>query len=159
MLLKDNDGIRCDRCGLILRKQFRYFSYDLKAMAVRNNILPPFTYDGKICFSLDVCEGCHQTICDLVVKMYRPTLALPGRVYPKGIVCNVTGQLLQGNYTFYNCIVTGVIVDCQQPTPITSTEPRLLEIWISQAAFEQFKQRAEELRKLPETEQWSASST
>ena len=43
MQLKDRDGIACDICGTSYRTDFRYYSFDIRNIAVNNNLRPPIS--------------------------------------------------------------------------------------------------------------------
>lgn len=186
MLLKTEDGIACDRCGRIIQTQFTYYSYDFRELQVVHNVLPEVEFNTKPIFSVDICESCMVDIAEKVKRTYKPFRMLPSRLCPQGISCDLTGRNLTGTFRLYHCTITKVTVDtkstrivCRQCGAIQNSdhpctkcnstdlvrqadmkaENRWLELYVSEAVYEEFKARVITLRQTPEDQKWSASST
>jgi len=159
MLLSNHEGCRCDRCGISVTKVFIYYSLDLQEIHATSNMLPQLNYRATPVFSFDFCQGCMEEIKGLVLKHYKPTPTTPGRVYPKGLFCDLSGTHLLGNFTVYFCNITQIDVALDRTPPMKILDNRHLELWICPAVFEQMKNRAVELHTIPEQTEWSSTST
>ncbi len=158
MLTASKDGIICDCCKSQHKDRFTYYSADFKRMDVINNTLPPFDYSPSSALSIDICEACMEVIKELVKKNYKAKRMLTGRVCPDGIVCDLTGELLKNQYTFYHCIIAKAAVSITKSGATTDVDQRYLELWISEKAYKEYEKKAQALRNNKEIAQWSASS-
>jgi hypothetical protein len=183
MLLNTSDGIRCDRCYKSFTENFIYYSYDVRERVVTNNILPSPELKTIPTFSFDMCESCMVELGELVKKHYTPTKSPSNRLYPNGIYCDLSGNHLKGNYTFYHVAISKVQVQitgkqivcdkCKTPTLDSSVpcskcghdgfsrhadtvvDDRYLELLVCNEVYENFKERAIALRQNPEAAEWS----
>lgn len=159
MLLSTKNGIVCDACGMGVIEKFTYYSFDLQEVIVKNSVVPALQNVTIPIFSFDICQHCMENIKATIIKCYRPTRITPGRQCPQGIFCDLTGRHLSGDFTCYNACVSIVAVDTNLTPAAKVMDPKYLELWISDTAFEQLKARAIELRKNKENQTWSSSST
>lgn len=107
MQLKDKSGICCDGCGLNLKSDFTYYSFDYKQVMVVSSRVPSLDLlnDMRSTHSLDFCPACYDKTKHRVITNYARMM---DKV--KSHACELTGKVLTGNYTFYYCIVAEVIV-------------------------------------------------
>jgi len=186
MLLTEQDGIRCDRCHKAYKQDFTYYSYDYQEISVMNGMLPQFNYNAQPMFSMDICTSCMDDIATIVKEKHKPTDMKEGRRCPKGIFCDLTGNVMKGTFQFILCVISKVQVQLSGRKPVcnkckqhiekpespcpkrsgteftkladTLVEDRFLELWLSYEAYEQLKERAIELRKNPEASKWSTTA-
>jgi len=184
MLLPTNDGVRCDRCGGTEKQDFTYYSYDFRELTVTNTVLPKLNFRQPATFSLDICPRCMNEIGELVKTNYKPFKMTQDRRCPQGIYCDLTKTKIT-NGIIYHCHIikidvhtSGMSITCDKcATPAknsdqpcskcghnsfsrsasTNIEDRWLELLLDEKTYEQFKQRAINLRS-SEAAQWSASS-
>lgn len=185
MQLADRTGIACDLCGTSYRQDFSYYSLDFRPVAVINNQRSgrDLILQTKINFSLDLCAACYAQLSNTVVQHYS-TIMSPKRRALVQTICEVTGEILAGTYTYYHCLVTGVsvrftgqptvCVKCKartteaikacpkcQGTTFTKpanikTENDVLEFNVSEATYRGYIARAENVRKV--AGEWATKS-
>jgi hypothetical protein len=181
MLLKNGDGIRCDKCNKSYTNDFTYYSYDARDVVVSSNYMPKLRYNNQPVFSFDICSGCMAEIEELVKKNYKPTPSEVHGKYPKGIYCDLSGKHLKGGYTFYHICIDKVKVfmsntvatcdGCGAPskdsdqckcggtsfskTADTVVDNRHLELSVCGDVYESFVTYAKKIRTNPEASEWS----
>lgn len=148
MFLHDHSGIACDLCGGQHRHDFFYFSLDLRCVQVVDNVRPRELPQQPI-MSLDVCPSCWEAMSRRIVECYRPVT--------QGVVCDLTGRHLLGNYEYYDGKVTKAVVKFQGPKANVNTEPNLVELAVSPEAYEELKRRLVETRKAASS--WSSTAS
>lgn len=185
MFLPTKDGVACDECGVGSRHDFVYYSFDFRAVDVYNNRRPALDQilHQPIIFSTDVCAACYHKHATAVVANYNKIISPQRRVRPE-IVCELSGAVLAGTYTYYYAVVTKVTVrttgqarciNCQTPTTniqvpcvkcagrsfqqviTTVPEPRHLEINLSEAMYKALTTTAATVRKV--AGEWMTTST
>jgi hypothetical protein len=157
MLLSTKNGIVCDHCGISTIDKFKYYSFDIHEVIVKNNIIPASNNTAVPMFSFDICQHCMEDIKHIVIKCHKPTRITQGRC-SQGMFCDLTSKHMHSNFTYYNVNISEVVVDIGL-TPPTKIDAKYLELCINVESFEQFKTRAINLRKNKETQEWSSSST
>ena len=175
MQLKDRDGIACDICGTSYRTDFRYYSFDIRNIAVNDNLRPPIgsMLSSNVIFSLDVCEKCMGNVAEDVKKNYK--------AIKNAVCCDLTGKVLTGTFEFYFCQVvradvkmTGqpnICVGCGAHAAVagepckdcgnkefikpadTVVDDRYLDIYMCEKAYNEFVDKAMNVRKI--AGQWS----
>ena len=148
MQLNDRSGIACDLCGGQYRQDFSYFSMDLRHVQVVDNVRPRELMQQPI-ISLDICPGCWESLSKRIVECYHPVV--------QGVVCDLTGRHLLGNYEYYEGKVTRAVVKFQGSRANVTTEPNLVELALSPEAYEELKRRLVEIRKAAST--WSSTAS
>lgn len=140
----NNDGIKCDLCGAEYRHQFTYYSYDfydyrvgLKPDSIQN------TLSGKIILSVDVCEICHKTNCDLIIKN--------NAIIHKLVKCDLSGVVLAPNLIHKYCIVDEAVVNLTNKN--ISIDKRILDIVVSDTAY---KSMVDKITNISKVNEWSA---
>lgn len=179
MQLKTNDGISCDYCGMKHSIDFTYFSFDFHHVHVHQNIRPSINQiaSSPTVFSLDICQTCFDDIKKTIITNYAKNTAR------KGIICDWTNEILFGTFDYYYCFITEIIVkmsgqpyvcvgcgiktfenqQCKncggvkfiKPADV-QTNPRILEIIISDVAHSHFVNKLQETRKI--ISQWSTET-
>jgi hypothetical protein len=115
MQLSDRTGIACDNCATTYKDDFRYYSFDFREVTVGKFIRPSLkqilSYTQY--YSLDICEMCFNKmmagICDVYTSNMNPNVKLRGKAR-QGILCEVSGKMMTGEFTYYHCNVIKVEV-------------------------------------------------
>jgi len=153
MQLQSRNGISCDYCSTQYQKDFEYYSVDIRDAHTTQNRLA--TLDSilrsKVAFSFDLCTSCYDKLSQDVVKYYKPV--------PIGLVCNLTGTFLQGDFSYCYVDITKVIVK----VPLSgkadiTTSPRELEFTISETAGAEIVNKVLNCRQKA-TLQWHVKSS
>jgi hypothetical protein len=178
MQLKDRDGIACDLCGASYKTDFRYYSFDMRNVAVNNNLRPPVNsiLSSNVAFSLDVCEKCMGGVAEDIKKNYKAV--------KNSVCCDLTGKVMTGTFDFYFCQVvradvkmTGrpnVCANCGVHSAVlgepckdcggsefvkfadTVVDDRYLDIHMCEEAYDKFVNKAMDVRKI--AGQWSTTT-
>ena len=99
----DKSGIQCDCCGTTLSNDFTYFSLDFKLVVVKANKFPgDWSKAGDNACSVDACPKCMEIISETVKVNFKPTSI--------GINCELCPMQLRGDFSFYRCRVSKVVV-------------------------------------------------
>lgn len=111
MQLAEKDGIACDQCGTTHRHDFTYYSFDFRPVAVVDNRRPSLEmiFHTQVIFSLDICPACFEKISADVVRNYNKIMSPQRRVRVE-TVCELSGKVMTGSYTYYHIDVTKVVV-------------------------------------------------
>lgn len=115
MQLSDRTGIACDKCGTTYKKDFRYYSYDFRQVTVGQFIRPSLKqiFDYNQYHSLDICEMCFNKmmtgICNTYSANMNTNVKMRGKVR-QGILCEMSGKMMTGDFTYYHCNVIQVEV-------------------------------------------------
>lgn len=124
MRLDSLDGIRCDFCEAEFKGQFIYYSIDVTKRHVVNNYLAQI--DSTMEF-YDLCEACNAQTAGLLIQVRR-------RPKDIGILCDFTGQILNGTFDYYHLLFTKVFVSpglaaiCQQcQSPVNTADAECSE--------------------------------
>lgn len=106
MQLPSRDGIACDMCGLQLRTDFSYMSYDMRHVLVTANMRPAWTIIRRlpIARSFDICPTCFNEHKTAIIA----NNSTKYKTQFMGVKCDLTGDLITGNY--YHCNVSSVDV-------------------------------------------------
>tara|TARA_R110000751_G_scaffold72476_3_gene146984 strand:- start:221 stop:790 length:570 start_codon:yes stop_codon:yes gene_type:complete len=115
MQLSDRTGIACDRCATTYKNDFRYYSFDFREVTVGKFMRPSLkqilSYTQH--HSLDICEMCFNkvivNICDVCTSNMNENTKLRGKVR-QGILCEMSGKMLNGEFTYFHCNVVEVDV-------------------------------------------------
>lgn len=145
MMLSDKLGISCDICRTAFRYEFVYYSIDFNRVKVQNNTRP--AEDHKIDLSVDVCEACWVPIAETIVRCYRA-------VY-QGIVCDLSGILMFGNFEYFSGRVDKVLVKTVGKAMSTLVDEKFVEISVSPMVFAAFRDKVAESRKV--VSEWSST--
>ncbi len=174
MQLQDHTGIACDYCGSTCQNDFTYYSFDFRCVSVIDNRRPPINVvlNSTIVLSLDICPLCYGKITTSVITNYKKVMS-PKRGQSQRLVCDITGQLLSGTYDYYYCVIVkvdvqlsgqpNVCIKCKKKTidnkrcecgstefvkpAIVKADHRHLELVVSEAGFNQFKDKYADIRK------------
>ena len=153
MQLTTKDGISCDYCGAQYRKEFEYYSIDIRDAYMQHGLQMPLDNIRrlKIEFSFDICSQCYNDLTKLIIKFYKPTSL--------GFVCNLTGVIINNDTTYCYVDITKVMVK----VPLSgkadiTTSPRELEFTISEAAGAEIVNKVLNCRQKA-TQQWHVKSS
>lgn len=185
MQLKEKNGIACDCCGTSYRNDFDYLSFDFHVVRVTDNRRIPIEQiiKSNVALSLDVCTSCFDGIKTRVVENYKKVMS-PKRRASAPVICDWTGNILSGSYTYYYCNITSVqvrltgqtsyCVGCNTKTldedkpcakcsgtnfnklASVNTQDRYLELVLSLDAVDYFTDKAKTVRKI--AGEWSTST-
>lgn len=105
MQLESRDGIRCDNCGMESKQDFDYYSCDFRKVPVYNSsyIARSTVMRLPVAKSLDVCPMCWDRWAKAIVTNNR-------NISGKGVLCDLTGEVLHGDFVYYFCRVSSVSV-------------------------------------------------
>jgi hypothetical protein len=109
MQIPSRNGICCDRCGVIYKTDFVYYSFDFRSVQVINNIRPSINdiFNYPIEYSIDICQQCFDNIKITVVSNYQSMMNDPNR--RKYIICELSGaKMSDKNYKYYLCNVSEI---------------------------------------------------
>jgi hypothetical protein len=113
MLTIDRTGIICDNCGLALRSEFSYYSFDFKKVEVYNNSRPSLQHilslDNNN--SKDICSICFAAIRKTIIQNYSSQMGPKHRPPAAHTTCEMTGKKMTGSYEYYYCVVSFVKVN------------------------------------------------
>ena len=158
--------------------QYFSFDFRLLAVSNNRRPSLDNIFRSQITFSLDICTACFEKIKDRVVEHYGNSMhgnsKQIGRVFP--FFCELTGKKLAGTFNYYHCNVVyvnvkmsgqpNICVNCQTQTmdenkpckkcegldfvrlAITRTDDRYVEINVSEEAFRELVNKAENIRKV-----------
>ena len=182
MQLADKSGIGCDACGLQCQQDFVYYSCDFKLINIFNNHKPSLEMmlNSETSESMDVCANCFDLMKKKIVEN---NMKMMNR--GKSSLCEWSGQVLNGTYDCFYCVVakvkvriTGqpsICVKCQTKTfdknkqcgkcsgrqfvspAAVVVDNRFLEFMINKSSFNDMKSKQLELRNKPEN-QWTTNS-
>lgn len=112
MQLPTRDGVICDKCGTSHRHDFTYYSFDFRPVEVHANRRPGLQeiIAQPAVFSLDICPACFEQMKGQVVANYNKLVLSPQRRVRVDVVCDLSGKLQAGTYTYYHVAVTKVEV-------------------------------------------------
>jgi len=184
MQLESKDGIACDLCGTSYKLDFVYYSVDIRAFNVHNNIKPSFKQLGisRIVFSLDVCQICYNDLAKKIVTNNKAIQSDKRRVFV-GILDDLSGTVMQGDYIAYYCNfskvdvkISGQISRCKKcqvethndnpckncgsvdfliPAKINIAHKEL-EIFLSEESYQELIEKTKNVRKV--AGEWSTNS-
>ena len=167
------DGIACDYCGTHYHNDFIYYSWDFHLVNIVGGRKPNLDHvlSSKTIISYDVCTNCWDNFRQAIINNY-----------PKGPVCEITGNKLSN--TYYYVVVTEVNVKmsgqpnicnkCNTPTSQSdspcekcgntefirhanvSTNRRFVEFNASEEVCTKFRESFEKIVKV--AGQWSTRS-
>jgi len=143
MLLDDKQGIACDYCGTQHRKEFSYYSVEVRQGRSQGGRTLPLDIIRRapVQFEFDLCEDCEHSVAHTAVTNYRAV--------PVGVVCDLTGVWLNGDFVYYYVDITGVSVKVTRSgNAEVTTRPRHLELTISAAAYADVSHKVRERRKV-----------
>jgi hypothetical protein len=182
MQLKERDGIACDHCGTQYKKDFTYYSWDFRPVAVIQSYRPQLNqiFRTQITFSLDICTACFAKFSQEVITNYSKSMDQKDSC----TICEFSGTKLTGTYNYYHIEVqkvqvrmTGqpnICVKCRHRTfdenkvcskcqgtdfvkpADTNLDKRFAEFNISEEAYESLRKQAEKTRQV--ASQWLTSS-
>jgi hypothetical protein len=111
MQLAERDGIACDHCGTTYRHDFTYYSFDFRSVAVTDNRKPSLEiiFSSQVIFSIDTCSACFDKVKNLVIQNYNKIMSPQRRVRVE-TVCELSGEIMVGSYTYYHIEVIKVDV-------------------------------------------------
>jgi|CXWL01.1.fsa_nt_gi ribosomal protein L40E len=183
MQLKDKSGIACDYCGATYRSDFDYYSWDFRHLQAHDNRRLPLDhiFGQHVIFSTDICSLCFGSFRDRIVANYKKVMS-DKRQARVNQACDWTGTILAGTYDYYHVNIIQVVVRISgQPFVCTrcntksfdvtekcakcgavelvkiaavKTADRFLELTLSQAAFQEFTDKATSVRKI--AGEWAA---
>ncbi len=160
MQLSDRSGVMCDKCGTTHRTDFTYYSYDFRLVEVQANRRPPLDQiiNSVVIFSLDLCSACFAVHKALVTANYAKVLSPQRRVRVE-VVCDLSGAVLAGTYIYYHVAVTKVEVRAAgQKTARLTTDPRHVELNVSEPVYKQLIAAAATRRTQPGAGEWATTS-
>lgn len=99
MLLKEKDGIICDKCSKIYRHDFSYYSVEICKILVQHGAT---VHRTNAILDIDICEECYQNILETCRKYLHSN--------PRSIKCENCGKLHNGNFEYYYMIFSDVTV-------------------------------------------------
>lgn len=107
--LLDKTGICCDRCGLVIRDDFTYFSFDLRRTQLCDGRRPGIDNILRLSpdKSFDLCELCVDQMKQLVITNYRPVKA--------GMRCDFCGKQQGSGHYFHAELSRVAVVATGQP--------------------------------------------
>ncbi len=157
MQLPSRDGIACDLCGLGCRHDFTYYSYDFRPVEVHGNVKPPLDQiiQLPVVFSLDICPVCFDRHKKQIIANFTK-IQSPKRRIVVGTLCDLTGKLLVGTYTFHHVAVTKVDVRAAQKPAVVKTDERHVEMNVTDDMYKQLTENAGTVRKV--AGEWSTNS-
>ena len=82
---------------------------------------------------MDICPACWEDIATLVRRHYKAV--------QRGLVCDLTGQLMTGDYEYYNGEVTKATVQAVGGRYSVQPTPKFVELVVSPAAYAQLHDR------------------
>ena len=153
MQLQSKNGISCDYCSTQYSKDFEYYSIDMRDMHTTQSRLATLdtTLRSKVTFSFDLCTSCYNKLSQDVVKYYKPI--------PVGLICNLTGIHLQGDFSYSYVDITKVTVKVPPSGKADITVfPRELEFTISETAATEMVNKVLNCRQKA-IQQWHAKSS
>ena len=112
MELPTKDGVLCDKCGTSHRHEFTYYSFDFRPVEVHANRRPSLQeiIGQPAVFSLDICPACFEEMKKQVILHYNKMVLSPQRRVRVDVVCDLSGKLQTGTYTYYHAAATKVDV-------------------------------------------------
>ncbi len=185
MQLSDKTGISCDNCGTSYQQDFVYYSFDIRSITVTDNRKPSLEmiHHANITFSLDICTNCYDKIKDEIIKQNSKIISNKRRVRIE-TVCELSGKVLVGNYTYYHVNITrvnvkttgqpNICVGCKAQTfendkpcikckgikflrpAILSLDDRHVEFSICEEIYKKFTETVISIRRV--ASQWSSKS-
>ena len=157
MLAADKNGIVCDSCGMNVVEKFTYFSFDAKVATVSNNAIS-FAHAAAPTYSFDICQRCMEEIKATIIRCYKPSRIVDNRSCPQGLFCDLSGVHMNGNFTCYYICVSIVVVDIHSKPSTTVTDDKYLELWVSDDAFAQLKNKAVAVQNNKGNKEWSSQA-
>ena len=111
MQLAEKNGISCDHCGITHRHDFTYYSFDFRPVVIVDNRRPSldFIFNINVVFSLDICSTCYEKMATNIVHNYNKIMS-PQRKIRIDTICEFSGKIMVGNYTYYHVNVVKVVV-------------------------------------------------
>ncbi len=94
MLLPSKDGVICDKCRIILKKLFTYYSISMLEMEV--DVGRKMTSKAREVYDFDLCDGCYNGHLDVARAVAEKTHDKPGH-----ILCMNCGQHKTGKFKYY----------------------------------------------------------
>lgn len=133
--LSSKDGVSCDRCHMIMKTKFRYYSYDLCQVTIRGGMGPSILKANRksAVGSLDLCGNCHDAFSKRVVN----SNALLQKQKRRGRAdCELSGQPILDGPAFL-VFVTAIQVDLESKD--VATDPNYLSFLIDQKFKPEFE--------------------
>jgi len=176
MQTADKSGIICDKCGIVYKTEFKYYSLDFKPIEVYGNNKPNLQYLLSTATeeSRDLCTACFDEIKKKVVEIYSKQMGAKHRPPAPYTICELSGVKLNGTYNYYYCVVSLVNVKiagqpsycincktqtfdrdkpclkCSSKKFITpakvTTDSRIVEFSVCEEVYKQFRKDAESVK-------------
>lgn len=189
MQLSDRSGIACDKCGTSYKEDFSYYSLDFRQVVVGKFLRPSLkqVLSYTQCYSVDICGMCFNklavNICDNYSSNMNTNTRLRGKVR-QGVLCELSGKTMDGEFTYYHCNVIqvdvkmsgqpNICVKCQNKTfdndkkcsrcdgvdfikpALTQANQRYVEFNLCEEEFDKIVNTAESIRA--KSSEWHTST-
>ena len=105
--------IKCDKCSMEMSDEYTYYSFDVYKVDIYNNNKPELSQiiddQLKVC-SKDICTLCADEIFKLVIQNNEKEIKSK-RIKRNYDACEITGEHMIGNYSYYYIVVDKVKVN------------------------------------------------
>lgn len=145
MLLKSRDGIRCDLCGSVHKKNFSYYSADGIGLKISNKMSSKTSRN----LNFDMCELCYGKTRDIILSHIKDAKV--------GYVKDDYSDNFFNNAEYMSIILTKVVVNSESGG-VVSQDQDIDIVLVGDSLKNLIKTVTEIRKKYKEEDEWTAAT-